>query len=155
VAARRVLGAAAGVSCVVALCASCGVGAVELRSADLPDDVRAVCDDLLADVPSLVAGGERRDVSPYGAGAAWGDPATTLRCGVTDAEGMNPAMRCEVVEGVGWYAEKLEGGYRFTTIGRQTYVEVVVPEAQAQASAALVDLASAIRATVPEIEPCV
>jgi hypothetical protein len=128
---------------------------VELRSADLPDEVRTLCDELLAELPSTVAGGERRDVSPYGAGAAWGDPPTTLRCGTTDAQGMNPAMRCEVVEGIGWYAEKLDGGYRFTTIGRQTYVEVVVPEAQAQASAALVDLADAIGATVPEAQPCV
>lgn len=150
----RVLGVVAAVSG-AALCASCGLGAVELQSAQLSDDVRALCDELLSDLPSEVAGGERRDVTPYGAGAAWGDPPVTLRCGTTDAEGMNPAMSCEVVEGVGWYAEKLERGYRFTTIGRQAYVEVIVPDEQSQASAALVDLARAVSDAVPETRPCV
>jgi hypothetical protein len=143
-----------GLSCTVLL-AGCGAGAVELEPADLDADVRRLCDDLLAELPQVVAGGERRDVSPYGAGAAWGDPPVTLRCGTTDAEGMNPAMRCEVVEGVGWYAEELENGYRFTTIGRAAPVEVVVPGSGDQASGPLVDVAAAVRSTVPEVQPCV
>lgn len=134
---------------------SCGVGAVELAPADLSEEVRALCDRLLADLPARVAGEERRDVTPYGAGAAWGDPPVTLRCGTTDAEGMGPAMACEVVDGVGWYAEELEAGYRFTTIGRRTYVEVVVPDTEAQASSALVDVAAAIQGAVPQTQPCV
>jgi hypothetical protein len=142
-------------ACAGLVTASCGVGTVELEPAELPDDERILCDRLLADLPSQVAGGERRDVSPYGAGAAWGDPPITLRCGTTDAQGMSPAMACQVVDGVGWYAEELEHGYRFTTIGRQTYVEVVVPDTGDQASAALVDLAPAVRGAVPEVRPCV
>jgi hypothetical protein len=138
-----------------ALCASCAVGPVELEPAELPDDVRDVCDRLLAELPSTVAGEERRDVTPYGSGAAWGDPPVTLRCGTTDAQGLDRASACQVVDGVGWYAEELERGYRFTTIGRLTYVEVVVPDAVSQPSAALVDLASAVGAHVPEVRPCV
>jgi hypothetical protein len=131
------------------------VGAVELEPADLDPGERELCDDLLAVVPSRVLDGERRDVTPFGAGAAWGDPAVTLRCGTTDAQDMSPSMQCQVVDGVGWYAEELERGYRFTTIGRQTYVEVVVPETPYQASGALVDLAPAVRDVVPELQPCV
>lgn len=147
------LGAAAALSC-AALCVSCGLGAVELEPAELPDDVREVCDELLDEVPSTVAGGERRDVTPFGSGAAWGDPPVTLRCGTTDAQGLAPGVTCDEVDGVGWYSEELERGYRFTTIGRQTYVEVVVPDDVSQASAALVDLASAVGTTVAEVEPC-
>jgi len=135
--------------------AGCGVGPVELQPAELSEADRTVCDDLLASLPSQVAGGERRDVTPYGAGAAWGDPPTTLRCGATDAQGMNAGMRCQVVEGVGWYEEALERGIRYTTIGRQTYVELVVPATGEQAFASLVDIADAVRRTVPEEQPCV
>ena len=140
-----------------ALCAACGVGAVELSPADLSGEERALCDDLLAALPPRVLGGERRDVTPYGAGAAWGDPPVTLRCGTTDAQGMSPSMQCQVVDDVGWYAEQLEEGYRFTTIGRQTYVEVVVPDASGSeaGAGALVDVATAVRETVPEERPCV
>jgi len=140
-----------------ALGTACGVGAVELSPADLAEDERELCDQLLAALPSQVLGGERRDVTPYGAGAAWGDPPVTLRCGTTDAQGMSPSMQCQVVDDVGWYAEELEGGYRFTTIGRQTYVEVVVPDSGGSetAAGALVDLAPAVRETVPEVQPCV
>ena len=139
------------------LCTACGVGAVELSPADLSAEERAVCGDLFAELPSRVLGGERRDVTPYGAGAAWGDPPVTLRCGTTEAQGMSPSMQCQVVDDVGWYAEELESGYRFTTIGRQTYVEVVVPEAAGSdaAAGALVDVAPAVRETVPEVRPCV
>ena len=146
-----------GVVCAT-VCAACGVGTVELSPADdLPEDERELCDDLLAALPSQVLGDERRDVTPYGAGAAWGDPPVTLRCGTTDAQGMSPAMQCQVIDDVGWYAEALEGGYRFTTIGRETYVEVVVPDAEGSetAAGALVDLAPAVRGTVPEVRPCV
>jgi hypothetical protein len=133
------------------------VGAVELSPADLSGEERALCDDLLAALPPRVLGGERRDVTPYGAGAAWGDPPVTLRCGTTDAQGMSPSMQCQVVDDVGWYAEQLEEGYRFTTIGRQTYVEVVVPDASGSeaGAGALVDVATAVRETVPEERPCV
>ena len=145
---------AAALSC-VALCAFCGVGPVELEPAELPDDVRDMCDQLLAELPSTVAGAERRDVTPFGSGAAWGDPPVTLRCGTTDAEGLVPGVRCDVVDGIGWFEEELDRGYRFTTIGRLTDVEVVVPDSDSPASAALVDLASSVRATVPEVTPCV
>ena len=145
---------AAALSC-AALCASCGLGAVELEAAELSGDVREVCDELLAELPSTVAGGERRDVTPYGSGAAWGDPPVTLRCGTTDAQGLVAESPCEVVDGVGWYSEELERGYRFTTIGRLTYVELVVPDDVSQPSVALVELASSVRGHVPEVTPCV
>ena len=153
---RRPLPLAYVVIC-AAVCAGCGVGAVELSPVELNGEEREVCDDLLAALPSQVLGAERRDVTPYGAGAAWGDPPVALRCGTTAAQGMGPSVQCQVVDDVGWYAEELEGGYRFTTIGRQTYVEVVVPDADGSetAAGALVDLAPAVRGTVPEVRPCV
>ena len=50
---------------------------------DLPADQQAACEGLVADLPDRLIGEDAREVSPDGAlGAAWGDPALVLSCGV-------------------------------------------------------------------------
>ena len=50
-----------------------------------------------------------------------------------------------------WFAEQLTHGVRFTTTGRDAYVEVTVPDADAPEAGVLGDLAQAIRSSVPTV----
>lgn len=122
--------------------------------------VAELCRKLDAALPDEVGGVGREDPSPASAlTAGWGDdPAIILRCGVAQppkmvspevAEGRDPDAVPGGVEGVDWLMEKRDGGaYRFTTANREAYVEVVVPQG-VDSSAVLIDLASAIKKTVP------
>ncbi|GGS02160.1 hypothetical protein GCM10010269_46360 [Streptomyces humidus] len=105
-------------------------------------------------------GESRHDPEPASAlTAGWGGSAIILRCGVTRPpkmtdpkvpEGADPDAVAGEVNGVGWLMEKRDGGgNRFTTANRLVYVEVTVPEGSDD-SAALIDLAPAIKKAIPE-----
>lgn len=85
---------------------------------------------------------------------SWGDPPIVLRCGVRRPAGLASSSSCTVVNGVGWYAERAERGYVFTTIGRAAFVEVSVPSSYTPPATALVDLAATVKKHVPESAPC-
>ncbi|MCH0565290.1 MULTISPECIES: DUF3515 domain-containing protein [unclassified Streptomyces] len=116
--------------------------------------VSGLCRDLDRALPSEVDGRDRRDPEPASAlTAGWGDPAIILRCGVPRPASMSSTEADGVeVDGVGWLVEKQDGGaYRFTTTLRTAYVEVTLPaELTAEGVSPLVDLAPAVRKTVPE-----
>jgi hypothetical protein len=122
--------------------------------------VAELCRKLDAALPGEVGGADRKDPSPTSAlTAGWGDdPAIILRCGVAQppkmvspevAEGRDADAVPGGVEGVDWLMEKRDAGaFRFTTANRQAYVEVTVPSG-VDTSKVLIDLAPAIRKTVP------
>ena len=101
---------------------------VELSAADL-----AACESLVADLPDTLAGLDRRDVEPDDAlGAAWGDPAYVLSCGVPEPDGYEPTAECNVIDGVGWYVtddqlSDLSEDATPIALSLQPYVEVSVP----------------------------
>jgi hypothetical protein len=113
------------------------------------------CTALMADLPDQVLDQDRRRAEPGNFSAAWGDPAITLRCGVAKPPELGPASTCLEANGVGWFGEEAEGGRLFTTIGRQTYVELAVPSAYAPESGALVDVAATVAAHNKLLSPCV
>jgi len=121
----------------------------------LTGDAEAVCASLRDAAPPTVAGQAQRAVSSDGVALAWGSPAIVLRCGTTEATEIAPGSPCQVVNGVDWFAEDVNGGYRFTTIGREVPIEVTVPHAYAPEADALVDLAPAVKAANPVRERCV
>jgi hypothetical protein len=136
----------------------CGAGdsdPVDVSAPPLTGADARHCAALEQELPSQVAELWSRDVATDGVAAAWGAPAITLRCGVTDADGLGPASRCDMIDGVGWYAEDLGDGFRFTTIGRAVPVELTVPDDYAPEADAAVDLAPAIKRSVPLRQPCV
>ncbi|MGH3454553.1 MAG: DUF3515 family protein [Nocardioidaceae bacterium] len=136
----------------------CGVGETKVVDVSAPalNGSRArLCTSLEGALPSEVADMWQRDVTTEGVAAAWGAPPIVLRCGVTDAEGLGPAVRCDVMNGVGWYSEDIGDGYRFTTIGRATPVELTVPDEYAPEADAAVDVAAAINQAIPLHHPCV
>ncbi|MET9733932.1 DUF3515 domain-containing protein [Streptomyces sp. NPDC006458] len=142
--------------------AGCSTGD-DSASAAVPEPgakVAGLCRNLDEVLPAEVGGARRSDPEPASAlTAGWGDdPAIILRCGVPQppkmvspevAEGRDPDAVPGGVEGVDWLMEKRDAGaYRFTTANREAYVEVTVPSG-VDSSAVLIDLASAVRKTVP------
>lgn len=115
---------------------------------------RSVCAGLIANLPTTVMDGTRRTTKPGELTAAWGDPPITVRCGVAAPPGLTAASECLEVDGVGWFAEQVEGGMLYTTIGRAVFVEVGVPTHYAPEAGALVDLAAAVQAHDPLQRPC-
>jgi hypothetical protein len=88
----------------VLLLAACSPGAVTIEEHDLAEADRAACEALVEDLPDTLSGELRRSVDPEDAlGAAWGDPAYVLTCGVPEPADYEPTAECNVIEGVGWY----------------------------------------------------
>lgn len=89
--------------------------------------------------------------------ATWGDPRISVRCGVPKPAKLEPASRCDVLNGVGWFAEDpgtaVRKAWRFTTIGRSGYIEVVVPEKYEPAADVLIELTEAVQ-QMPVVKPC-
>ena len=120
-------------SAAACLLTACSPDTIRIDEADLSADDRAACERLVADLPDTLAGAERRDVEPDGAlGAAWGDPAYVLTCGVPRPSDYEPTAECNVIEGVGWYVtddQLTDQGEDATPIALSLtpYVEVLVP----------------------------
>jgi hypothetical protein len=101
----------------------------------------AQCAALQAQLPPTLLGHKRRTTTPASPNtAAWGDPAIVLRCGVAEPGAMNPASPqydpkqtnsvAVVSNGVCWLSQQTSGGgFRFTTVKQNAYVEVDVPGA--------------------------
>ena len=111
----------------------------------------AGCQAAMADLPQTVAGANLEDHD--GTVATWGGPRIVLRCGVDKPAKLEPTSRCDVINDVGWFAEQIEDGWRFTTIGRAGNVEVTVPATYAPEADALVDLSATVK-KVPVVQPC-
>ena len=131
-----------------------------VRLKAVPRTVPAVCTELLARLPAAVADQGRRGVSPRGApGAAWGDPAITLVCGVEEPPGFDDVASCLTVNGVDWYipTEQLEaqGDLTMTAVNRQVSVEVRLPAAYFPPATTLVDLARPVRQSIPATGACI
>ena len=63
----------------------------------------AVCH-LVAELPDSLAGQERRETTGDTAyGAAWGDPAIVVTCGVGEPAGYDLGASCVQVDDAGWY----------------------------------------------------
>ncbi|KIZ13919.1 hypothetical protein SNA_32810 [Streptomyces natalensis ATCC 27448] len=115
------------------------------------------CRALHRQLPKTVDGIERGTAEPVSDFTAiWGDPAVTLRCGVSKpdvltygSEHYNPTADAAAVDGVQWLFEKRDDGYRFTTVLRKVYVEVTVPGKYAPEVNVLTDLAGAVKKTIP------
>ncbi|MCW2738558.1 DUF3515 domain-containing protein [Nocardioides sp.] len=115
------------------LLAACSPDDVSVEAHDLSAADRATCAALVDDLPDTLAGEQRRSVDPDDAlGAAWGDPAYVLTCGVPEPTDYEPTAECSVIKGVGWYVsddQLSDPGLDATPIALSLtpYVEVQVP----------------------------
>ncbi|WP_165356821.1 DUF3515 domain-containing protein [Nocardioides zhouii] len=129
---RGVVASAAALLLLPAL-AACSPGTIEIEDHDLSDADRAACEAVVDDLPKTLGGELRRPVDPEGAlGAAWGDPAYVLTCGVPAPSDYEATAECSDIKGVGWYVtddQASDLGVDVTPIAlsRSPYVELVVP----------------------------
>jgi hypothetical protein len=139
--------------------AGCDDGPLDLDAPAVTGQDAAACRALVRALPRQVADQPRRDVTGTGFGAAWGDPAIELRCGVPTPRRLDPFATCQVVNGVGWFIpESQTQGRRvdivMTTVGRAQDVEVRLPSEYFPPATAMVDLAPAVKRGIREVEPC-
>ncbi len=144
------------------LLAACSSGTVSMDDHDLSRSDRDACQALVADLPDTLAGEQRRPVDPADAlGAAWGDPAYVLTCGVVEPSDYAPTAECSVIDGVGWYvpADQLSDPKLDATpiaLSLAPYVEVQVPSRYRTngIDRALAELAPALKKHLGEGRSC-
>ncbi len=87
----------------------------------------------------------------------WGDPAIVLRCGVDEPRVLTPGSETYDPVGaefvgvneVSWLLEEEPDGARFTTVEREVFVEMTVPDSYAPEVNPLLDVAAAIDGHIP------
>jgi hypothetical protein len=118
----------------------------------VPDGPAAGCGRLHDALPRSLDGRDRVGARPSSTRtAAWGDPPVVLRCGVDRPAGLTATSQVVEVDGVEWFLTEPAPPYVFTTVGRSTYLQVRVPRSvpRSAATAALVDLATAVGTSLP------
>jgi hypothetical protein len=136
-------------------------GPVGIDSPDLTGAARTACRALVDVLPDELGGQERREVEPDDAlGAAWGDPAIEVTCGIGRPEGFTKFSGCDEVNGVGWYAPEdqvADGSADLTlsTIGFQPRVGLRIPASYRPPNNVLVQLAEPIKKHLTQVKPCV
>ncbi len=159
---RRAPGPLAGIAG-LALLASCSAGGpVAITEPDVSAADRAACTRFLAEVPDTLARQEKRSVTPSDAlGAAWGDPAITVTCGVSVPDSFDEFSPCEEANGVGWYVPLEESADQssdltFTAVGYRPIVEVVLPATYRPegAAAVIAQLAAPVDEQLTLVKPC-
>ena len=141
------------------LAGACGSGTVHPTSPSPSAAASPVCRDVLANVPSKVAGQPRRDDDATWA-AAWGDPPITLACGVERPSGFVASSPCTTVNGVDWFIPLSEldstvpVDLTLTAVYRQAYLRVELPKDYWPPATALVDLSSVVKEHDPASGHC-
>ena len=135
-----------------------GCGAVDLHDSNVSSAERTACRALVEDLPHRVSDRSRREAEGD-LGAAWGDPAIVLRCGVGTPDGYRPTSPCQRADGVDWFVPEDQISHQdedvvMTTVGRTPRVEVTVPAEYRPPEAAMVDLAGAIKRHTRVTSPC-
>jgi hypothetical protein len=151
-----------GAAAATLLLSACSPGKVEIEEHDLSAADRATCEALVADLPDTVGGELRRSVDPDDAlGAAWGDPAYVLTCGVPEPSDYAPTAECSVIGGVGWYVpddqlSDLRADATAIALSLSPYVEVRVPSRYRTEGIdrALADLAPVLKKHLGEGRSC-
>ena len=109
--------------------AGCGFGAVEVEPYEATPGSDQACAELLGDLPEVVSDAVVRDTSPADLpAAAWGQPPIVLRCGVGLPPDYQPDAIPTEIDGVAWFPGEGVGGTFFSTVDRDTIVEVAVPD---------------------------
>jgi Protein of unknown function (DUF3515) len=120
---------------VLLLAACSGSGPVEIDAPSMSAADAAACRKLVDDLPDRVAGEKARDLSgDTQLGAAWGDPAIVLTCGVPQPSDFTDTSTCIETAGVGWYVPDdvlLSGDQSrdvtMTAVGYRPRVQVFLP----------------------------
>jgi hypothetical protein len=145
------------------LLTACGGGPVEIDSPDPDGPDRAACEALVDDLPETLAGEKQREIEPADAlGAAYGDPAITVVCGVGVPAGFDETSACEEANRVGWYAppeqyDDQSADVTIFAVTHQPVVELRLPSDYRPSglAAALAELAGPVKRHLERVQDCV
>ncbi|KQW53567.1 hypothetical protein ASC77_04660 [Nocardioides sp. Root1257] len=143
------------------LATGCSSGPPDIPTPDLSSTDDAACRALVSALPDTLAGEKSVEVDGDAAyGAAWGDPAIVLTCGV-GATDLDDVPKCVVADGVGWLVptDEVDGDRdaTFTADGYRPRVRLEVPRdyLPEQGASALAELAPLVKAHTTKKVPCV
>jgi hypothetical protein len=144
----------------VLLAAGCSDDPPEIDAPELSAADAQTCRELVNDLPATLAGEKQVETTGDTAyGAAWGDPAIVLTCGVGPAN-LADAPPCAEVDGVGWLVppDELEGDRdaTFTADGYRPRIRLEVPDDYLPegGASALADLAAPVKKYLKKVERC-
>jgi hypothetical protein len=148
----------AGVVALLAL-TSAACGKVDVPDTSVSGAQRTACESLVKALPHHVSDQAERETKGNPLGAAWGDPAIVLRCGVGKPADYDPVLGCQTVNGLDWYVpskamDDQQADVVMTTIGRVPAVEVTLPASYRPPAAAMVDLGEVIKEHTRSVSPC-
>jgi hypothetical protein len=157
---RRVRGVA--LSGLLLVLAGCADEPVTIASPDVGPAARVTCEQFLADLPSRLAGEQKRALVRNGAlGAAWGDPAIVLTCGGDLPDDFDRFAECVEANGVGWFvppeaAADQSSTAALTAAGYRPVVRVTVPADYRPEGVASVmaELAAPVKAHLKLVDRC-
>ncbi|MEO7351994.1 MAG: DUF3515 domain-containing protein [Marmoricola sp.] len=134
-------------------------GKVDVAATSVTASERTTCTALVKALPDHVSDQAQVETKGNPLGAAWGDPAIVLRCGVGKAAGYDKFASCQTVNGVDWFVpEKMVSDQSAdvvsTTLGRTPAIEVSLPATYRPPAAAMVDLAGVIKAHTQVLKRC-
>ncbi|KRF17826.1 hypothetical protein ASG90_05675 [Nocardioides sp. Soil797] len=124
---------------------------MEIDSPDVDDATEASCRSFLDALPSELADQGSVEISPDDAlGAAWGDPAIVVTCGVPMPEEFDRFSACWETDGVGWFVpddqiEDPRADVTLTTIGYSPNVQIRLPGELRPPDAVTVEVGAAVK----------
>ena len=141
---------------------ACADEPITLDSPQVSAEDLAACNAFIDDVPRRLDGEERRKVNPANSlGAAWGDPAIIVRCGVGVPAEFDQLAHCEVANDVGWFVPDdviadQDADVTFTAVGYRPIVSVEMPhEYRPEGGAAVIaELAQTVQDNLELVEDC-
>ncbi len=137
-------------------------GPVEIDPPNVAADDRATCESFAEALPATLNGERPVETEPEDPlGAAYGDPALVVTCGVGVPEGFSATSACEQVDNVGWYAppEQYDDQSAAVTLFSVTHrpvVELEIPAAYRPngVAAALAELSDPVKQHLERVDDC-
>ncbi|WP_151081651.1 DUF3515 domain-containing protein [Nocardioides cynanchi] len=142
--------------------AGCGKEPVTVPTLRLTPADQARCQRVTNALPDHVADQGKRKTQPAEAlGAAWGDPAIVVQCGVPVPSDFTRRSACQEADGVGWFVPDSQVNDQsadvvMTTAGYRPVLQVTIPASYRPSgvAAAMVELAPVVKQYTRLVQPC-
>ena len=142
---------------------ACSAGPVEIPTPDLGPGAQRACEGFTADLPATLDDEDRVETVPADPlGAAYGDPALVVRCGVEVPAAFALTGQCEEINDVGWWAppeqyDDQDVDVTLFLVGYAPAVELTVPADHRPdgVAASLAGLADAVKGSMRKVRECV
>ena len=134
------------------LAAGCGPPLLHVNPPNPANAVRVACSRLVDHLPNQLDNLNSRLVSPRSPLVhAWGDAhPVVLRCGVPEPPGYDPnSPSTAAVNGVSWFQQVYGDRVVWTAVRKTANVELTVPTSYDAQGGFLVDIGTAVAATIP------